>query len=231
MRPQPLFDVMLRIEYTSDRDLPSLMRDWTAVLADLMPQMDITLSNDEQPVPVVRFFDDVLSIAVHDSLIVVRTMAEYPGWDTIRTRMSDVLEKASRDVLGTATVTKISMNYLNYFRHSGDLEEIVTAGSVWPASFDRDRTSLRLARHPRSQTECGHEVIIGDRVPFGSNDERGVILDISAWVEQAVPISEHQSILKQLDRVHRSEKRLFTVLVQPTLLEKTTEEWEELADD
>ena len=231
MDPQPLFDVMIRIEYASNRDRPSLLRDWTAVLADLMPQMDLTPSSDDQPVPVVRFFDEVLSVAVHDSMIAVRTMAEYPGWDTVRSRMSDVLKKASRDVLGIATVTKISMNYLNYFRQSATMEEVVTAGSFWPESLRRDRTSLRHAWQPRAATECGHEVIIGDGVTFHSEDERGVILDITAWTEQDVPISDSQAILDQLDRVHSYEKRLFAALVQPALLATTTKEWEDCDDD
>jgi hypothetical protein len=90
--------------------------------------------------------------------------------------MSDVLKKASRDVLGNATVTKVSMNYLNDFRQSSTMEDVVTATKQLPRIVLRDTQRLKQKRHI---------IEVKEKMLAAQGNRRGSAPEI-AWVSEQI---------------------------------------------
>jgi len=238
MEPQPLYDAIVRLGYSSDLDRPSLIRNWASVLIDIFPQMDAFFSAGTEgdgpepgPIPGVRFFDQDFSVTVQESMLTIRTVSDYPGWSAVRLVAARILEGAATELPGTDEIVRISMNYINYFENTLTLNDVLRDSVAPLGGIMSDRNAVRSLKNPVPPSNIGHDVMVSDGISMDSSGRTGVILDIMAWVEERVHMENVSVILSSLDEIHRYEKRLFAGLIHPGVLEEITKEWEEIADE
>jgi len=75
-----------------------------------------------------------------------------------------------------------------------------------------------------------HDVTVADSISINQSDVEGVILDIGAWKQVEVNLGSTGDLLKEIDLLHRYEKRLFTSLIKSEILHAITKEWEDIED-
>lgn len=238
MDPQPLIDVSVRFTFHSSLDGPSELLQWNRVLSSLFNQMDIgfasPLTDDESieqgPVGVLRFFDDRYDVSVNGNNVIVRTTVDYPGWDSMSAMLSKIIKKASVEYKDSYTINRISARYLNYFTNSPWMKDIVDIGVDVPESIDAGRHSIRLASGPSETTRIMHDVTVADSISINQSEAEGVILDIGVWKQVEVNLGSTVDLLKEIDLLHRYEKRLFTSLIKNEILHAFTKEWEDIED-
>lgn len=238
MDPQPLLDVSVRFTFHSSLDGPSELLQWNRVLGSLFNQMDIgfasPLTDDESieqgPVGVLRFFDGTYDVSINGNNVIVRTTADYPGWDSMSALLNKIIKKASDEYKDRYTINRISARYLNYFTNSPQMKDVVDVGVDVPESIDAGRHSIRIASVPSETTRIMHDVTVADSISINQSDAEGVILDIGAWKQVEVNLGSTVDLLKEIDLLHIYEKRLFTSLIKSEILHDLTKEWEDIED-
>ncbi len=243
MDPQPLLDAIVSVDCTTEQERSSSNRFWSSLLAAHFPQMDIVplLLDDEgsdgegRVSSVLRYFDDSLSVSLAGDQLVFRTESEYPGWNTLRSRVGNVLSAASESIGGSFSVTRITMRYLNFFEGIREVSRIVRFDSGTQHGLTPDRSYFRFRTDSEPGTRPGYDITAADHVrPLGGEKE-GVVLDLSTWADsiatgrQLEGISDR--IVHYLDWLHNYEKSLFVSVMQEEILEGMVQEWEEVLDE
>ena len=239
MEPQPLLDAAIRFEFTSELDRPTTLAQFSRVLSGLFSQMDVgfgLVDEDDaagrgQAVAAPRYFDETIAVSVQASSILFQTVAEYPGWRSFKQRLSEVLEGAESITGANITIDRILLRYLNFFDESENMSDVVECDLRLPESVIADRRAARFAGGRETWSEPGFDMTVTDHVSLETSSKSGVIVDVSVWANVDSMHLESARLLSWIDRLHSVEKRQFASMLQPTLLDRMTVEWEDGPDD